>query len=254
MTTRTHPRRVLFLGALSAIGEATARLFAQEGAVIGLVGRGDARLKTVAGDLEARGASRCHTWDVDLSLGPTVDLDIQKMAEAMGGELDACVVLYGILGDQNVAEHDISHARDILRTNFSSTSEWALDAANLLERQNSGSLVVVGSVAGDRGRRSNYIYGAAKGGLAILLDGLAHRLAASKASVVNIKPGFVDTPMTAHMNKSGPLWSKPSIIATAIKTAIDRGRSANRYSPWFWRWIMLVIRLIPSSIFNKTKL
>ena len=115
-------------------------------------------------------------------------------------------------------------------------------------------LLVISSVAGDRGRQSNYIYGAAKAGITTLCQGLAHRLANTNARVVVAKLGFVDSPMTAHIKKRGPLWSTPAKVATLIKAAADNRRATIVYVPSFWRWIMLVVRLLPSSLLHKTKL
>jgi short-subunit dehydrogenase len=113
-------------------------------------------------------------------------------------------------------------------------------------------IAAIGSVAGDRGRQSNYVYGAAKGGLDILLEGLRHRLAPKGVAVVTIKPGFVDTPMTASFPK-GPLWAKPEKVAVDIRRAIDKRRPVT-YTPGFWCLIMLVIKSVPRAIFYKTKL
>src|SRR5262249_36559014 len=134
-----------------------------------------------------------------------------------------------------------AEARTILRVNFTSAAEWCLATADLVEAQGHGSLVVVGSVAGDRGRQSNYIYGAAKGGLGLLVQGLAHRLTRCGGRAVVVKPGFVDTPMTAGTQKGGPLWAKPEAVAAIIKRAAENSGPVV-YAPGFWRWIMLAVR------------
>ena len=113
--------------------------------------------------------------------------------------------------------------------------------------------MVIGSVAGDRGRASNFIYGSAKGGLDRFLEGLQHAHAGTSLYVVRVKPGFVDTQMTAAIKKGGPLWAKPDRIACDIQGAVDR-RAAVVYTPWFWRPIMLIIRLIPRFLFNRLKI
>jgi NAD(P)-dependent dehydrogenase (short-subunit alcohol dehydrogenase family) len=167
------------------------------------------------------------------------------------------LLAYAVLGDQNRAESTLADAQDILRTDFTSAASWCLVAANELEKQGHGSLVVIGSVAGDRGRASNYVYGAAKGGLSILVQGIAHRLAPKGARAVVVKPGFVDTPMTAHIGGKGSLWAKPEAIARIIVGVADPERSAPPpivYAPWYWRWIMYVIRFTPSSVFHRTRL
>jgi len=174
------------------------------------------------------------------------------MAASIGG-LDSVMLFYGTLGDNEKAEKDIAEARRLLATNFTSAAEWCLTAADLIESQSHGSLVVVGSVAGDRGRQSNYIYGAAKGGLGLLVQGLAHRLARCGGHAVVVKPGFVDTPMTASIAKGGPLWAQPEAVAKIIKKAATRSGPVV-YAPGFWRWIMLAIRSVPAPVFHKTKL
>ena len=166
------------------------------------------------------------------------------------------LLAYGTLGDQKAAEANLEEAQNIFATNFSSAAGWCLAAAKVLEKQKQGALIVIGSVAGDRGRASNYIYGAAKGGLAVLVQGLSHRLAKTGSRALLVKPGFVDTPMTAHIATKGPLWASPETVGAIIVRAGAR-RSSNRtvvYAPRFWRWIMFFIRSIPNAIFHRTKL
>ena len=251
MTEARRPERIVALGALSAMGEASLRLYAREGARIVVAGRNEGRLKVVARDLEARGATSVVTWALDLARPEDADAQLQRMAASIGG-LDGVLLFYGTLGDHAKAEGCMAEARHILATNFTSAAEWCLAAAGIIESQGRGTLVVVGSVAGDRGRQSNYIYGAAKGGLGLLVQGLAHRLAGSGGRAVLIKPGFVDTPMTAGIAKGGPLWAKPEAVAEIIKRA---GKSRPVvYAPGFWRWIMLAIRSVPAPVFHKTRL
>lgn len=253
MTSQT-PRGVIILGATSAMAEATARLYAAEGARLMLMGRRAERLADIAQDLKARGAAQVETEVLDLAQPENARARLAELAARIGGVRDV-LVFYGVLGDQGRAETDLAHAREILDVNFTSTAEWCLAAAGLLEAQQSGALVVVGSVAGDRGRQSNYVYGASKAGLAALVQGIAHRLAlrGGGARAVLVKPGFVDTPMTGHIEKGGPLWAKPEAIAQAVRRAADRG-GAVVYAPWFWRFILLIIRLLPEPIFHKSKL
>ena len=148
------------------------------------------------------------------------------MAERVGG-VDDILIFYGVLGNVKDAEDDLAEARAVLATNFTSAAEWSLAAAGILEAQNRGSLIVVGSVAGDRGRQSNYVYGAAKGGLGILIQGIAHRLAnrGSTARAVLVKPGFVDTPMTADIKKAapcGPALKRSPRSSAALRTKAAR--------------------------------
>jgi NAD(P)-dependent dehydrogenase (short-subunit alcohol dehydrogenase family) len=157
------------------------------------------------------------------------------------------------LGDQRLAERDAAEAKRIMLTNYVSAALWCLAAAELLERQRGGMLVVVGSVAGDRGRQSNYMYGSAKAGLAALVQGLAHRLHPSGARAVLVKPGFVITPMTAGLKRGGALWASPQRVAAVVREAAQ-GAATVVYAPWFWRWIMAVIRAAPAPLLHRTKL
>lgn len=246
--TTNRPLRVLFLGAGSGIAQATARLYAAEGAIVGLAGRNLARLAGIADDLRARGAAEVKTFDVDFTTAEVASA-LADMAGQMGG-LDHVILAYGVLGEQGAAERDLAAAQSIIDVNFRSPAAWTLAVADMLERQGNGSLVVLGSVAGDRGRRSNYIYGAAKSGLATLVEGISHRFRGTGPRAVIVKPGPTDTAMTAGMTKGGPLWATPEAVAAVVRKAADSGGPVV-YAPARWRLIMAIIRLIPASVFNK---
>jgi len=247
-------QKIVILGALSAIAEAAARQWAEQSAHLTLVGRDAARLDVVAADLRVRGATvKARTADL-ATCNPE---EVFDQVVAGLDRVDTVLLSYGILGDQSRAETSLEEAQRIVATNFTSAASWCLAVANVLEVQGHGTLIVVGSVAGDRGRASNYVYGAAKGGLALLVGGIAHRLARSGASAVVVKPGFVDTPMTAHVMKKGLLWTKPETIGKAIVRIASRARPPGRavvYAPFYWRWIMLAIRTAPTALFHKTRL
>lgn len=240
--------RVTILGAASGIAEATARLYAKEGATLVLAGRRADRLEEIAADLRLRGAQ-----DVKISVLDFAEADpaasLKDISRKMGG-LDHVLVCYGTMSDQKQAETDLAAAREMIDVNFGSASVWILAAANLLERQGHGSLVVLGSVAGDRGRRSNYIYGAAKAGIGVLVQGIAHRFADKGPRAVVIKPGPTDTAMTAGMQKGGALWASADQVAAIVRKAADKGGPIV-YAPSRWRLIMLIIRFLPAFIFNK---
>lgn len=245
-------KRVVILGALSAVAIAVARRYAAADASLALAARRADELEVLAADLRARGAANVATFAIDLALTPDPAASFEQISATLGG-VDVVVVAYGALTDQDRALTNLGYVRDQIGVNFTSAALWSLAAAARLETQDSGVLVVIGSVAGDRGRQSNFVYGAAKAGLATLVQGLAHRLAAGKARAVIVKPGFIDTPMTAHLAKGGPLWAKPDAIAGVIVKAADGGGPVV-YGPWFWRFILLIIRLVPAPIFHKTKL
>jgi decaprenylphospho-beta-D-erythro-pentofuranosid-2-ulose 2-reductase len=243
--------RVLILGALSDIAEATARLYAADGARLFLVARDRRKLDAVAADLKVRGAA-----DVQFEAGDFTELDpeecVARWSAALGG-LDVVLLAYGALGDQRGLERDLGAAAKLIDTNFRSAALWSMAIANQLEAAGHGTLVVIGSVAGDRGRQSNYLYGATKGGLGILVQGIAHRLARSGANAVLVKPGFVETAMTAHIETKGALWSSPEKVAQRIRQAAERGKPI-AYAPGYWRLIMSVIKAVPTGIFHRTKL
>jgi short-subunit dehydrogenase len=247
MTTiaRLH---ALILGAGSGIAQATARLYANEGAVIGLAGRKVGRLAQIADDLRVRGATKVETFEVDFTTAAVPSL-LAAMADRLGG-IDHVILAYGVLGDQTLAERDLAAAQSIIDVNFRSAVAWTLAAADLLERQGSGALVVLGSVAGDRGRRPNYIYGATKAGLATLVEGISHRFRGTGPRAVIVKSGPADTAMTAGMAKGGPLWASPEAVAAVVRKAADGGGPVV-YAPARWRVIMAIIRMIPARVFNK---
>ena len=245
------PKRVAILGATSGIAEAAARIWAAQGARLVLVGRNAERLEVIVDDLKARGAAQAEVLVADCAEVDPVS-ELARIVKALGG-LDVILLAYGVLGEQAELERDPAATADLLRTNFSSAAAWCLAAAAILEHERSGALLVIGSVAGDRGRGSNYVYGASKAGLGVLVQGIAHRLARSGARAVLIKPGFVDTPMTAGVARKGPLWASPETVARSIVASADRGGPIV-YAPAFWRAIMLIVRNVPSAIFHKTKL
>ena len=244
-------RKVLVVGATSAIAEASARLFAHAGDSIFLVGRDATALLHIADDLKVRGASQACFGVLDVN-----DLErhaalISDVEDSMGG-LDTVLIAHGTLPDQAECAKSFETALGEFKTNLLSTLSLLTIIANRFEGQRKGTIAVITSVAGDRGRQSNYVYGAAKGAVSIFLQGLRHRLAGAGVKVIDIKPGFVDTPMTANFRK-GALWAKPEQVATDIYAAISRGRSV-LYTPWFWRWIMLAVRNTPTAIFHRTRL
>ncbi len=181
-----------------------------------------------------------------------VESSLTSFFEILGG-IDMILVAYGQSGDQEFLEVDAPAAAELFATNFTSAAAWCLAAARIFERQSYGTLLVIGSVAGDRGRRSNYIYGASKAGLGVLVQGIAHRLSKCGGRAVLIKPGFVDTPITAGIVKKGPLWSKPDTLGRVIADAAVRGGPIV-YAPSYWRLILLIIRAVPAAIFHRTRL
>lgn len=245
------PRRVLALGATSAIAEATLRLMAEQGASFFLVARNAAKLAAVSADLVTRGAAGAMGQVADLDDTAAHPTMLARAVDALGG-IDVALVAHGVLGDQAQAERDYGAAEAVLRTNFLSAVSLVTWLANYFEGERRGTIAVISSVAGDRGRRSNYVYGASKGGLNVFLDGVRNRIDRAGVQVLTIKPGFVATPMTAHLAKNA-LFAEPAEVARCILKAIDRRRDV-AYAPPFWGFIMLVVRGIPRRIFKKLNL
>jgi short-subunit dehydrogenase len=245
-------KKILIIGATSAIAEATARLFAARGDALFLVARNAEHLRLVAGDLGVRGAMRTATATLDVSdFGAHAGV-LEAVARELG-TIDVVLIAHGTLSDQSQCQDSVEALRREFDLNAVSTMALLTLLANRLEAQKHGTLAVISSVAGDRGRQSNYVYGSAKAAVTTFLGGLRQRLAKSNVDVLTIKPGFVDTPMTAAFPDKGALWAQPEQIAAGIVKAIDRRRNIV-YLPWFWRWIMLVIRHIPEPLFKKLKL
>ncbi len=239
---------ILIIGATSTIAHATARLFAAEGARFFLVGRSVSKLDAVRDDLLVCGATDAGTFALDLT-----DLDghaaMLDAATTTLGTLDMVLIAHGSLSDQAACEASVAKTMEEWAVNCTSVIALLTPLANLMERQRRGTIAVMSSIAGDRGRKSLYVYGAAKAALNTFLAGLRGRLSAANVAVVTIKPGFVDTPMTAHLPKN-LLFASPERVAQDVHRAMTRG-AAVVYTPWFWRYIMLLLRAIPDPIFRK---
>lgn len=243
-------KNILIIGAGSAIAAATARLYAEDRYRLYLTARNEEQLVLQKQDLLLRGAV-----DVDYALLDVNDFDqhdaiIDQAIEVLGS-VDVVLICHGTLSDQKKCEEDFAVALQEINTNALSVISLITRLANRMISNGSGCIAVVTSVAGDRGRQSNYVYGSAKGMVSIFLQGLRGRLLSSNVQVVDIRPGFVDTPMTAALPK-GPLWSSPDKIAQNIFNGIRRNRHTV-YTPGYWRVIMFVVRSIPEIIFKHLK-
>ena len=244
-------QKILIIGATSAIAEATARRWAARGAALFLVGRKAERLEQIAADLRVRGAASVAFHALDACARDAHETMLCAAEQAMGG-LDVALIAHGSLPDQKACEASVELTFQEIDTNALSVIALLTRLATRFEAQGHGSLAVISSVAGDRGRQSNYVYGAAKGMLTLFLQGLRNRLAKKGMHVLTVKPGFVDTPMTASFKK-GALWASPDAIAQGIVGAIDKKRDVV-YLPGFWWLIMTLIRHIPERIFKKLSL
>jgi decaprenylphospho-beta-D-erythro-pentofuranosid-2-ulose 2-reductase len=244
-------RRIFIFGAASAIAEATARRFAAGGSRFFLAARDRTQLEVLADDLRVRGAVQVATAAAD-----ALDFDrhralVNAAFEALGG-LDTALIAHGTLPDQKSCEESFEAARRAFEINALGVMSLLTHLANRFEAQRFGTIAVLGSVAGDRGRQSNYVYGAAKGAVSVFMQGLRNRLHRRGVHVLTIKPGWVITPMTAAFPK-GILWASPQRIASGIYTAIENKQDVV-YLPWFWSPIMRLIRALPEPAFKRLKL
>jgi len=245
-------KNILIIGATSGIAEAVARRYAASNCNFALVGRDSAKLNVIASDLAARGAAHVHVqqWDAnDVAQGSaTVASAWQNLAT-----VDLALIAHGSLPDQARAEEDLDYAIEQFRLNGESAVVCMLALAQHFRKQGRGTLAVIGSVAGDRGRPSNFLYGAAKGAVEDCASGLRASLFKQGVNLLLIKPGFVATPMTAHLELPGLLTASADQVAQDILRAVGGGRDV-LYTRWFWRWIMLIIKSIPVKIFKRLSL
>jgi len=241
---------VLILGATSAIARATAAAFAARGDSLYLASRDEEELQRIAADLRLRYGTEVRHGLFDADATDTHETFLKSVVTAMPN-LSGMVLAFGFLGDKSAAR-DFSGGAKIIASNFTGAASILSLCANYFEPLHYGFIIGISSVAGDRGRQSNYIYGAAKGALSLYLQGLRNRLYHSGVRVITIKPGFVDTAMTFGLSGMF-LVASPQDIGMRIVRALDRSADIV-YLPWFWRYIMLIIKLIPEFIFKRMKL
>lgn len=246
---------ILILGGTSAVALAYARAEALNGEKIILVGRDKLKLLENLKDIHARGSENSLTHTFDLSNTHKISENWKTITQSVD-KIDRVLIAYGILGNQKESQKDNSKLITELETNFLSVALWAEEAFRYFHQSGAGQLTVIGSVSGDRGRQSNYHYGAAKGGLETFIQGMIHRAAkikGAKIHVLLVKPGFIDTPMTDKFSKTGPLWASAKKIAEII-LASERANKRIVYAPWFWRYILIIIRYMPFFVFKRTSL
>ena len=245
------PKKILVLGATSGIAEATCRIWVAQGAQLYLIARNADKLAAMAADLKLRGASSVGTAVTDLN-------DTEKHADLLAHAvnsltgMDIAYIALGVMGDQAKAEQDFEQAAQMIYTNFMVPVSLLTWLANYCVQRRSGVLAVISSVAGDRGRKSNYLYGSSKAGLTAFLAGLRNRVDREGVTVMTIKPGPVKTAMTAGM-KGAEKFADVKKVAAAIVKGIDK-RVDELYVPSIWLPIMLIVRHIPDRIFKKLNL
>jgi decaprenylphospho-beta-D-erythro-pentofuranosid-2-ulose 2-reductase len=242
-------KNVLILGATSDMAVAFARKFAQEGYSLTLAARNKEALQLTASDMSIR-------FQVDVDAVPFDALDFEsheRFYKSLKSKPDVAICVFGLLGDQLSAQKDWTACLTILNSNYTGAVSILNIIANDFENRKEGIIVGVSSVAGERGRQSNYLYGSAKAGFSAYLSGLRNRMTASGVHVMTVKPGFVKTKMLDNMKTPGPITATPDAVATAVYKAVIK-RKDSIYVLWMWRWIMLIIKSIPESVFKKLKL
>lgn len=244
-------KTILLVGATSAIAIACARRWSEQAVTLFLVGRTPDKLDQVADDLTARGAV-VHTHVLDLNQFDQHVAMLDACFLALG-QVDIALIAHGTLPDQKACEESAQIAVQEFSNNGLSVIALLTELANRMEAQKSGCIAVISSVAGDRGRPSNYLYGAAKGAVTDFCSGLRGRLYKAGVQVLTIKPGFVDTPMTQGLQLPKLLLATPDKVAQDIVNAVAKRRDT-LYTPWFWRWIMLIIIHIPGMLFKRLSL
>lgn len=245
---------VALLGAGSAIGRALSRRLARDGCGVLVAGRDLPEMERTASDLAIRFGVRAAALKFDALEFGAHEAFVEACFAAFSEGLDGVVLCHGVMPDQKEAEKDPELARTMIGTNFMSAVSLLERFARRFEEKKAGFLCGVSSVAGDRGRQSNYLYGSTKAALTAYLSGLRNRLHASGVNVLTVKPGFVDTAMTWGLVKPGsPIVASPEKVADDIVRALEE-RCPVLYTPWFWRWILLAVRALPERLFIRMKL
>lgn len=243
-------RTWIILGATSSMARAFARAVAAEGAAVLLAGRDSEELAALAADCRLRGARAAEAVAFDAREPATFGAIVERL-EAEEGEVNAAVFV-GSMPEQAAIDREPALIDGVVADSFTGPARFLQMFAPVMEARGGGTVVGVGSVAGDRGRLGNYVYGAAKAGFATYLSGLRNRLTRAGGHVVTVKPGFVDTAMTWGLPGLF-LVASPEAVAADLLRAVRKKRNVI-YTPFFWRWIMLIIRHIPEPIFKKMKI
>ena len=245
-----NKKRIVIIGATSAIAEHCARLWVQNQPVdLTLVGRDTQRIERVATDLKVRSPqSQIRVVQAEFLDPEAIDATVENIVQS--GNVDIVLIAHGSLPDQADCQDDLQACREALDVNGVSPVLYAEVFAKQMAKADHGTIALIGSVAGDRGRKSNYVYGAAKGLVTRYAQGLQHRFAGSGVKVVLIKPGPTDTPMTAHLKGKGAKLAPVEGVAKQIVDAVEAGKPLV-YAPGKWWLIMMVIRHLPAFVFNK---
>ena len=245
-----NKKKIVIVGATSAIAEHCARFWlTKQPADLTLVGRDAQRIERVATDLKVRNPqSEIRVVQAEFLNPEAINVTVGDIVKS--GRIDIVLIAHGSLPEQNECQNDLQSCRDALDINGVSPTLYAEAFAKEMGKTNHGTIALIGSVAGDRGRKSNYVYGAAKGLVTRYAQGLQHRFAGTGVKVVLIKPGPTDTPMTAHLKGKGAKLAPVESVAKQIVEGVEAGKPVI-YAPEKWWLIMMIIRHIPSFIFKK---
>jgi len=245
-----NKKRIVVIGATSAIAEHCARLWVKEAAVdLTLVGRDKAKTEQVAADLQVRSPQTViRVFEADFIHPHAIRQLVDEIVAE--GVVHTVLIAHGTLPDQASCQQDLAACDEALTVNGISPVLFAEAFAKHMQKANQGTLAIIGSVAGDRGRKSNYVYGAAKGLVTRYAQGLQHRLASTGVKVVLIKPGPTATPMTAHLKQQGGRLASVKDVARLIVKGTAQGKPVI-YAPGKWGLIMMIIRHLPRFVFNK---
>lgn len=242
-------KTILILGASSDIGIAIAKKYSQHGFDIQLAARNVLRLEKTACDLKVRYQVKVSLYEFDM----LEFLSHQKFISDLSVLPEVVVSVVGLLGEQEKSERDWEQARLIIDTNYTGPVMILNQFAELFEQRKCGCIIGISSVAGDRGRQSNYMYGAAKAGFTAFLSGLRNRLYKSGVHVLTVKPGYVGTKMTKQLNLPEIMVITPEQVAIDIYKAYKKHKNVI-YTAWYWRWIMFIILRINESLFKRLSL
>lgn len=242
-------QKLVVLGATSSLAQEVQRLLAKQQKEMLLVGRSSERLSALRSDLLVRGARNVLTFQADLA-DVSRHVAILDYARESFPDFDSVLVTYGRMSDQQECQRSVELMLGELETNFVSAAALLTVFAQHFERRRKGSIAAITSVAGDRGRRSNYVYGSAKGALSLFLEGLRSRLHPCGVRVITIKAGPVKTAMTDHMAEAA-IFADPRDVARDICRALERESPEVLYTPWHWRLIMAAVRAIPEWLFKR---
>lgn len=244
-------KKILIIGANSTIAKDCSKIWAESKSCFYLVARNKKDLKKISINLFKIGAKKVYQFSTDLNNFSKHEHIINSAIKVLG-KIDIVLIAHGLLSNQKKCESDLSETLRSIKTNALSTINLLTLLSNYFEKKKYGKIIVLSSVAGDRGRSSNYVYGSSKALLSTFVEGMQQRLYKSKVLLIHFKLGFVDTNMTRKIKKNF-LWSSSRYVSKKITQSINKNK-LEIYTPFFWKYIMLIIKFIPNFIYKKLSL